>query len=103
MKLEQLFQDFLILKRTNWKNRDVKRVTADSRGVEAGDLFIANPGVRMNGHDFLNQAIVAGATAIVYEHLPEELNIPQHIVGIQVRNSQEALAKLLLRIHDNPD
>jgi UDP-N-acetylmuramoyl-tripeptide--D-alanyl-D-alanine ligase len=39
------------------------RVTVDSRTVAAGDLFVALPGERVDGHDFLGPAAVAGAAA----------------------------------------
>jgi UDP-N-acetylmuramoyl-tripeptide--D-alanyl-D-alanine ligase len=39
------------------------KVTLDSRLVEAGDLFVAFAGERVDGHDFLGAAAAAGAVA----------------------------------------
>jgi UDP-N-acetylmuramoyl-tripeptide--D-alanyl-D-alanine ligase len=39
------------------------KVTLDSRTVEAGDLFVAIAGERVDGHDFLVAAAAAGAVA----------------------------------------
>ncbi|MBM7804789.1 UDP-N-acetylmuramoyl-tripeptide--D-alanyl-D-alanine ligase [Geodermatophilus bullaregiensis] len=41
----------------------VTGVTLDSRGVSAGDLFIAVAGERVDGHDYLDAAAAAGAVA----------------------------------------
>jgi UDP-N-acetylmuramoyl-tripeptide--D-alanyl-D-alanine ligase len=38
-------------------------VTVDSRTVAPGDLFVAMPGERVDGHDFLDAAAAAGAVA----------------------------------------
>lgn len=103
MKLEFLIQGVTVKNLVHWENREIKRVTSDSRAIEPGDVFIAYPGARMDGHDFLNQAIVAGASAIVYERLPDELNIPRKTVGIQVENSQKALMQMLLALNGSPD
>jgi UDP-N-acetylmuramoyl-tripeptide--D-alanyl-D-alanine ligase len=39
------------------------KVTVDSRAVAPGDLFVAVPGERVDGHDFLTAAAAAGAVA----------------------------------------
>ena len=41
------------------------KVTVDSRTVGTGDLFVALPGERVDGHDFLPAAAAAGAVAAV--------------------------------------
>ena len=40
-------------------------VAIDSRNVKPGDLFIALPGSRADGHDFLEAAANAGASRFV--------------------------------------
>ena len=40
-------------------------VTIDSRAVGAGDLFVALPGERVDGHDFAAAAVAAGAVAVL--------------------------------------
>ena len=41
------------------------RVTTDSRGLRAGDLFVALRGERFDGHDFVGAALAQGAAAAV--------------------------------------
>lgn len=43
----------------------IKGITADSRKVEKGFLFVALPGLKFNGADFIDDAINAGAAAIL--------------------------------------
>ena len=45
--------------------RPVRGAAVDSRLVGAGQLFVALPGERTDGHRFLGEAVVAGAAALV--------------------------------------
>ncbi|MCK6556546.1 UDP-N-acetylmuramoyl-tripeptide--D-alanyl-D-alanine ligase [Candidatus Binatia bacterium] len=45
-------------------------VSTDSRHVSPGQLFFALRGPQHDGHDFVNQAFVAGAAAAVVERMP---------------------------------
>ncbi len=45
----------------------VRGLTLDSRLVEPGWAFVAVPGARTDGHDFLQEAVDAGAAALVVE------------------------------------
>jgi len=46
-------------------------VSIDSRKIEPGDLFIAIPGEKFDGHDFVKEALKKGAAAAVVTHIPE--------------------------------
>jgi len=47
----------------------IERAVHDSRLVEAGDLFVALPGTRVDGHRFLEAAFARGATAALISNL----------------------------------
>jgi UDP-N-acetylmuramoyl-L-alanyl-D-glutamate--2,6-diaminopimelate ligase len=65
-------------------------VTADSRKVRPGFLFVAIPGNKADGAQFAAKATAAGAAAIAGEHRPEGL--PAGIAFIQVGNARRALS-----------
>ncbi len=43
------------------------RLTADSRRVQPGDVFVAFPGAHVDGRDFIAQAVAQGAAAVIAE------------------------------------
>src|SRR5688500_9402583 len=50
---------------------EITGITADSRQVSPGSVFVAIPGETLDGRRFIPQAIAQGAAAIVSEeHLP---------------------------------
>lgn len=53
-------------------SREILGITADSRQVRPGWLFVAERGVNSDGHTFIPNALAAGATAIVCETLPAD-------------------------------
>jgi UDP-N-acetylmuramoyl-L-alanyl-D-glutamate--2,6-diaminopimelate ligase len=44
-----------------------QRMTVDSRSIVAGDVFIAIPGSKVDGRDFIASALAQGATAVLRE------------------------------------
>lgn len=71
---------------------------ADSREVRPADLFVAVPGVRADGHDFLGEAARAGAAAAVVERPAAEVDLPQLVVD----DSRLAVAHLAALFQDDP-
>ncbi len=69
---------------------EVMRVVHDSRVVEPGDLFCCIPGAHHDGHDHVEQAVEAGATAVLAEH-PVASDAPVVIVQ-SVRQTMPLLA-----------
>jgi UDP-N-acetylmuramoyl-L-alanyl-D-glutamate--2,6-diaminopimelate ligase len=65
-------------------------VTADSRKVKPGFVFLAIAGAKADGAHFARQAIAAGAVAIAAENRPEGL--PADVAFIRVKNPRRALA-----------
>jgi len=59
----------------------VSGVEYDSRRVEAGNLFIAMPGGRVDGHSYIAEVAKKGAAAVICEREPENaLSIPYILV-----------------------
>ena len=46
----------------NWQCNSLE---IDSRKVKPGNIFLAMPGTKFDGHDFIIEAIKAGATSII--------------------------------------
>lgn len=66
----------------------VRGMAFDSRRVRPGTLFVAVPGLHVDGHDFVPAAEAAGAAAAIVEQPVSEVRIPQLVV----ERSQAALA-----------
>lgn len=75
-------------------------VVNDSRKACPGSLFIAVKGVAVDAHRFIPQVIASGATAVVCEDLPSQLE--EKVTYIQVKNSTIALAYLAAEWFDRP-
>ncbi len=73
-------------------SRDITGIQADSRMVVAGNLFVAVRGTAVDGHTFIAGAIEKGATTIVCEEIPS--NLETTCTFIQVKDSADALGKL---------
>ena len=74
----------------------IRAVTADSREVEAGDLFVAIPGVRADGMRFVADACARGAVAIVGERAPETpLSGAEFVLVRDARAALSTVAALL--------
>jgi UDP-N-acetylmuramoyl-L-alanyl-D-glutamate--2,6-diaminopimelate ligase len=77
---------------------DCAGVTADSRSVKTGDLFVAIAGGKADGLRFVDQALAAGAVAVMAERRPERL-LPDAIAFVRVPNARRALAYVAAKIY----
>jgi UDP-N-acetylmuramoyl-L-alanyl-D-glutamate--2,6-diaminopimelate ligase len=59
---------------------EVRGVTEDSRTVRGGSLFVAVPGLHVDGHDFVAAAARAGAAGALVEHPVADVTLPQLVV-----------------------
>ncbi len=84
----------------NERELELTSITADSRAVQEGTLFIALKGAKVDGHQYIEQAIKQGAKAIVCEELPKQLN--EDVSYIQSANSYEAQGYLASAWYSKP-
>jgi UDP-N-acetylmuramoyl-L-alanyl-D-glutamate--2,6-diaminopimelate ligase len=79
---------------------DVRSLCYDSRRVEAGDLFVALPGLHTDGHRFIGQAIRRGAVAVL--HQDELESHREGITYLQVPDSRRGMSALAAAFYDHP-
>lgn len=85
--------------------REIGTITSNSRDVKQGTIFVAVKGYQTDGHKYIQQAISAGADAIVLEdetNFPNQMSIRQNVVKIVVKNSRKALAELSNAYYKEP-
>ena len=69
---------------------DINIIQFDSRLIQEGDLFIAVRGSQSDGHDFINEAINKGSSAIVAETFPKDIS--PDVCCVSVEDSSIALS-----------
>ena len=83
-------------------NKDITAIQFDSRKVEAGNLFVAQAGTAVDGHQFIASCVEKGAAAIVLSndaYLPQEAGTTTYIL---VENTDRALGLLAGAWYGNP-
>jgi UDP-N-acetylmuramoyl-L-alanyl-D-glutamate--2,6-diaminopimelate ligase len=81
-------------------NVTVSGISIDSRKIEKGFMFIAINGVQTNGHLHIDKAIDNGATSIVCESIPTQLQ--ENISYVIVENSSVAAALIACDFYEHP-
>ncbi len=71
--------------------REVTGISADSRAIKPGNVFVAIAGAKDDGMRFVNAAIAAGAVAILAERAPPA-PLPDGVAFVQVADARSALA-----------
>lgn len=100
MRLSQLIINLNHLGITGETSKDVKGVNIDSRKVGQDHLFIAVRGTQADGHNFIDKAIEAGASVIVCEDLPADIN--PEVTYIKVENSESVVGHIATAFYGNP-
>jgi UDP-N-acetylmuramoyl-L-alanyl-D-glutamate--2,6-diaminopimelate ligase len=100
MKLGSLIENVKLIQVVNESDIDITYLTMGSRDVVAGSMFCAVKGTKVDGHQFIENAISAGAVAILCEEIPIEIN--STIVYIQVENTSKALGTIAANFYGNP-
>jgi UDP-N-acetylmuramoyl-L-alanyl-D-glutamate--2,6-diaminopimelate ligase len=78
----------------------VSRVEYDSRRVKPGSLFVAMRGESSDGNQFIDQAIAAGAVAVVTDSAAEKPRLG--VAWAVVPNGRRALARISANFYKKP-
>lgn len=78
----------------------VRDLQLDSRKVTAGSTFIAVKGSAADGHQFIDQVVQQGATAVICETMPATLQAG--VTYVQVENSAAAAGYMAHNLYGQP-
>ncbi|MCX6070015.1 MAG: Mur ligase domain-containing protein, partial [Chloroflexi bacterium] len=98
MRLHELLAEIPELKRGGLPEGDVSGVTADSRQVLRGTVFVAVPGLTVDGSIYLPEAAERGAILLVGEGPDPGVGVPY----CRVSDARWTLAHLAAAWHGYP-
>ncbi len=81
------------------KMEEVNGITFDSREVKPGYVFFAVKGLKVDGHNYIPEAVRNGASVIVGE---KDITVPPNIKYIKVDDSRDELGKWASEFYSNP-
>ena len=99
MKLKQLVNELAPTRVEGPIDWDVSGISYDSRRVTPGMVFVAIPGQKTDGHDYISTAIDRGATAVICE---KNGLVSQRVTQIKVPDAREALARAAAAFYQHP-
>ena len=83
---------------------DVKGMESNSKEIKEGYLFVAIKGFEVDGHKYVEDAIKAGAIAVMIEEGCDlkSLKIPAEVTVVMAKNTREGLAISSSNFYGNP-
>ncbi len=95
-----LLQGLPVLSRTGDGSVRITCIVTDSRRIIPGALFFALPGLRTDGHTFMDDAIARGAAAIISA---QSVNGLPAVAAVQVAEPRKVLAEVARRFFGHPE
>ena len=83
----------------------ISGIAYDSRNVEEGFLFVALPGLHVDGHAFIPAALKSGAAAVLYsdpDYKAETGKAPAGTAFVLTENTRTAMSPLAASFYDHP-
>ncbi|UTF59640.1 UDP-N-acetylmuramoyl-L-alanyl-D-glutamate--2,6-diaminopimelate ligase [Gilvimarinus sp. DA14] len=84
-----------------WASVCVSGMTSDSRHVRSGDVFVALQGARVNGAEFIDDAVEAGAVAILSDS-EASLSYAGETPVVRVKSLHKNLSEIAGRFYSDP-
>ncbi len=104
MKLSEILSGINDLKAKGSIDLDIKSIACDSRKVTNDTLFVAITGYDVDGHDYIEEAIKNGATAVLVENVQKlkNINMPENVTFLVTKDTRYALAISACNFYGNP-
>lgn len=83
-------------------NLKFSSITADSRKVQDGSLFLAYPGVHSDGRNYIFQAIQAGAAAVAWESRDFAWNPAWQVANVGVSGLKDQVSEIAAEYYGQP-
>ncbi|HET7729682.1 MAG TPA: UDP-N-acetylmuramoyl-L-alanyl-D-glutamate--2,6-diaminopimelate ligase [Usitatibacter sp.] len=77
-------------------------LTADSRAVKMGSIFVAYPGTVQDGRAFIAEAVSRGAAAVIYERRGFEWNDRWDVPNLGVDDLRARVSEIAGHVYGNP-
>ncbi len=77
-------------------------LTADSRAVKMGSIFVAYPGTLRDGRDFISEAVARGAAAVIYERTGFQWEDRWDVPNLGVDNLRSRVSEIAGHVYGNP-
>ena len=100
MKLSKIVGHINSLEISGSLEKEVSSIEFDSRKATTGSAFIAQRGVTVDGHKYIQAAINNGTSIVFCEELPKET--AENITYIRVADSNAVLGELAAAFYDFP-
>jgi len=100
ISLYNILEGVKVISFTGNTEKKISNIVFDSRKTEKNSLFVAVRGSKTDGHDYIHEALYAGATAVVCERLPDRPD--PGITWIVTDDSAKALGQLSSNFFGNP-
>jgi len=100
MKLEKMLDGILYENLFGDINKEIVSICYDSRKVEKDSCFVCLCGFKTDGHDYIDAAIKAGASAVIVERDIDDK--AEGVTYIKVSDTRRVLSKLSSNFFDNP-
>jgi len=97
--LAQLIRSLDVIESRGTMDLDVKNISYHSQGVQEGDLFVAIPGAKRDGHHFIAESVAKGARALIVQQAPSQ---PLDIPCVIVPDARKALARVSAEFFTHP-
>jgi UDP-N-acetylmuramyl-tripeptide synthetase len=77
-------------------------LTADSRAVKMGSIFVAYPGTHMDGRSFIAESIARGAAAVIWERSGFRWDERWEVANLGVENLRTRVSELAGLVYGDP-